>query len=57
MIDNLIAAKIVVADGTLYEVSETINSDLFWAIRGGGSNFGIVIEFTYRIHQQGDVYL
>lgn len=57
VIDNLVAARIVVADGSVYEVSETQNSDLFWGIRGGGSNFGVITEFTYKVHKQDDVFL
>lgn len=57
VIDNLLAARVVIADGTVLECSEESNSDIFWAIRGGGSNFGVVTEFTYKIHKQGDVVL
>ncbi|KAF4630888.1 hypothetical protein G7Y89_g7244 [Cudoniella acicularis] len=54
-IDNLLAVKAVIADGSVLSCSENENSDLFWAIRGGGSNFGVVTEFKYRVHKQGDV--
>ncbi|MFO7270503.1 MAG: FAD-binding oxidoreductase [Sphaerobacter thermophilus] len=49
-IDNLIAAEIVTADGELRHVDVEHEPDLFWAIRGGGGNFGVVTRFTYRLH-------
>lgn len=52
-IDNLVAADVVTADGKLVQVSETENSDLFWGIRGGGGNFGIVTSFEYELHPVG----
>jgi hypothetical protein len=51
--DNLLSADIVTADGRLLHASEHENQDLFWAIRGGGGNFGIATAFEYRLHPLG----
>jgi FAD/FMN-containing dehydrogenase len=49
-IDNLRSAEIVTADSQIHRVSEEEQADLFWAIRGGGGNFGVVTEFEYQLH-------
>ena len=49
-IDNLLSVDIVTADGKLRHASEQENPDLFWAVRGGGGNFGIATAFRYRLH-------
>lgn len=52
VIDNLLAVQIVLADGSIVTASESENSDLFWAVRGAGQAFGVVVEFTFRAHEQ-----
>ena len=54
-IDNLLSAEIVTIDGEVRTASESENSDLFWAIRGGGGNFGIVTSFKFRLHKVGPI--
>lgn len=55
--DNLLSVDIVLADGRLLTASDTENEDLFWAIRGGGGNFGIVTSFEYQLHPVGPMIL
>lgn len=52
-IDNLLSAHVVSADGSLIICDEVANPDLFWAIRGGGGNYGIVTKFTFHLHPVG----
>jgi len=52
-VDNLLEVEIVTADGEVRRASREENADLFWAIRGGGGNFGVVTWFTYRLHPVG----
>ncbi|HEU4671262.1 MAG TPA: FAD-binding oxidoreductase [Candidatus Limnocylindrales bacterium] len=54
--DNLESARVVTAAGEIVEASEADHSDLFWAIRGGGGNFGVATELRFRLHPVADVY-
>jgi FAD/FMN-containing dehydrogenase len=55
-LDNLASADVVTADGKFLMVDENQNADLFWALRGGGGNFGVVTSFEFRLHPVKEIY-
>ena len=55
-IDNLLAVELVTADGKIVTASAAENQDLFWALRGGGGNFGVATSFEYQAHPISTVY-
>jgi FAD/FMN-containing dehydrogenase len=55
--DNMMSAEVVTAEGRILKASEDDNADLFWALRGGGGNFGVVTDVVYRLHPLGPTIL
>ena len=52
-VDNLVSADVITVDGKKIKASEKENNDLFWAIRGGGGNFGVITQYEFKLHPVG----